>query len=825
MRLPPSATGSRMVSQGNTNRDTRGMSHPPVSDLDMMRGCYTNSRMVSCIGSLIGSNVEVIMLDGERYSGIFTSYSPDLEVVIEQAHRVQPDLPNLIPSKEKVLDKLIFEFKEIVTVNAVDADTKQVQCSTDSFTDAGVSKAPLNGSVPDNFGLIEWDGGDALETNTDLESGGAGWDAEDMFRQHEKKFGVKSTYNSDLDEYTTKLSSSDSPEHQRKLAEATQLAAQIEGSAMSRANLALENGDQTEEEKFSAVIRPAPQHKSPVKRENLEQRSNKNLPSTHSHTGKSPSVNFSQSARFSKENAAPRFTKAPPPSRPTMDKLRHFKENFKISQVDPSAGSRTSTAPKVDKRPFRHTDSAPISSDAGRSHIPASKDSKFTTPASEIPVSKVTATTTSIPPKVTASQAKLTNTAASPVSTSAAAVTPSSSTSTSSAVTAAAAAPSAIPASSSSTSSQSESETSASKTDAKPTTAISQVKTATESTLNPEAKEFVFTPRQQPVAVPPQPAQPTAQQQQPVTHHSSHHKSKTATVSVEAARAPARTAEMPSAAHAMGAPITINQQPPFIMVPQPTRLQRVPSYPGSDVPPPGHPPYIQAQPMIPGQFPLVAGGPHVIPIPGPGNLAVAAPHNAPMHHQPPPPHQQAAVLANSHHPGAMPPAHHMPHANPAYNNQGAGINYMYAMPPPHAGQPNPPAQLPHSSPHPSPSPSNVAVSSYGGYVPPPQSQQFYHAAPPSHPNHPPPYPPNQVLYIKEVLRKCTVLYQGVNLLDNFPQLVNINHTLVIQCHPRLNRLLRITLGIPLTNSNKMRIVSKSLNNRKLKEVAVPKTRC
>lgn len=96
-----------------------------------------------------------------------------------------------------------------------------------------------------------------------------------VVRQHEKKFGVKSTYNSDLDEYTTKLSSSDSPEHQRKLAEATQLAAQIEGSAMSRANLALENGDQTEEEKFSAVIRPAPQHKSPVKRENLEQRSNK----------------------------------------------------------------------------------------------------------------------------------------------------------------------------------------------------------------------------------------------------------------------------------------------------------------------------------------------------------------------------------------------------------------------------------------------------------------------------------------------------------------------------------------------------------------------
>jgi len=57
-----------------------------------------------------------------------------LEVVIEQAHRVQPDLPNLIPSKEKVLDKLIFEFKEIVTVNAVDADTKQVQCCKYLYT-------------------------------------------------------------------------------------------------------------------------------------------------------------------------------------------------------------------------------------------------------------------------------------------------------------------------------------------------------------------------------------------------------------------------------------------------------------------------------------------------------------------------------------------------------------------------------------------------------------------------------------------------------------------------------------------------------------------
>lgn len=47
----------------------------------------------------------------------------------------------------------------------------------------------------------------------ELESGANGWDANDMFRKNEQVYGIQSTYDSSLAQYTVQLQQSDSAEY------------------------------------------------------------------------------------------------------------------------------------------------------------------------------------------------------------------------------------------------------------------------------------------------------------------------------------------------------------------------------------------------------------------------------------------------------------------------------------------------------------------------------------------------------------------------------------------------------------------------------------
>lgn len=83
-------------------------------------------------------------------------------------------------------------------------------------------------------------------------------------RYNEERYGVKTSYNEDLEQYTTKLDKTDSAEYRKKEQEAERLAAEIEQNSTSRRNIDLENGDEDEEMRHSAVIRPTAA--SPVNR-------------------------------------------------------------------------------------------------------------------------------------------------------------------------------------------------------------------------------------------------------------------------------------------------------------------------------------------------------------------------------------------------------------------------------------------------------------------------------------------------------------------------------------------------------------------------------
>ena len=71
---------------------------------------------------------------------------------------------------------------------------------------------------------------------------------------NEETYGVQTTFKSNLEGYTTQISTEKNTEEYRKLeAQAAKAAQEIEGSGTTKLAIELENGD--EEEAFSAVVR------------------------------------------------------------------------------------------------------------------------------------------------------------------------------------------------------------------------------------------------------------------------------------------------------------------------------------------------------------------------------------------------------------------------------------------------------------------------------------------------------------------------------------------------------------------------------------------
>lgn len=87
-------------------------------------------------------------------------------------------------------------------------------------------------------------------------SSASGWNAEDMIAINEAKYGYKSTFNVDMNEYTVAVEKTDSEEYRRREEEADRLAQEIESDSNYKRNIDKELSDgEDEEEAFSAVVR------------------------------------------------------------------------------------------------------------------------------------------------------------------------------------------------------------------------------------------------------------------------------------------------------------------------------------------------------------------------------------------------------------------------------------------------------------------------------------------------------------------------------------------------------------------------------------------
>ncbi|XP_026198779.1 ataxin-2 isoform X4 [Anabas testudineus] len=221
-------------------------------------GVYANVRMVHVLTSVVGTKCELKVKNGAVYEGVFKTYGPECDLVLDAAHRKSPE-PSIGPRKEDIVESIIFKASDVVVVTFKDVDlnfARKVSSDTDNFTDAAVS-GRINGEHKEKD-LEPWDGGethnsDSLESlDTDVSNG---WDPNDMFKYNEEKYGVLSTYDSSLSTYTVPLERDNSEEFLKREARAAQLAEEIEASSTYKARVALENDDRSEEEKYTAVVR------------------------------------------------------------------------------------------------------------------------------------------------------------------------------------------------------------------------------------------------------------------------------------------------------------------------------------------------------------------------------------------------------------------------------------------------------------------------------------------------------------------------------------------------------------------------------------------
>uniref|UniRef100_A0A673YM39 Ataxin 2 n=1 Tax=Salmo trutta TaxID=8032 RepID=A0A673YM39_SALTR len=249
------AAGAGRQNLGRGRHSAKGTSAAVV-----FNGVYANMRMVHVLTSVVGSKCELKVKNGLVYDGVFKTYGPECDLVLDAAHRKIPK-PSEGPRQEDIVESIIFKASDVVVVHFRDVDlnfASKISTDTDNFTDTAVS-GRINGEHKKD--LEPWDGGaqqqhvvtGSLESlDTDVSNG---WDPNDMFKYNEEQYGIMSTYDSSLSTYTVALERDNSEEFLKREARAAQLAQEIEASATYKARVALENDERTEEEKYSAVVR------------------------------------------------------------------------------------------------------------------------------------------------------------------------------------------------------------------------------------------------------------------------------------------------------------------------------------------------------------------------------------------------------------------------------------------------------------------------------------------------------------------------------------------------------------------------------------------
>ncbi|XP_055343615.1 ataxin-2-like protein isoform X2 [Paramacrobiotus metropolitanus] len=254
---------SQLNSSQNSHNSNRSVTLPePVNDM------MSNPRIAHPCIKAVASEVVADTITGVSFEGVLQSFNKKGDTALAQAHKVAANRQHV-----EFVDFVLLERKDLVSITVRDIGLRFLRSSQPAVTpakrpdtvlatDEALAKTPSaagNQSARNQpKELVKWEPDNDLEIHHRLDHLGTGWSAEDMFRQNERNFGVKSSFDQSMSQYTVPLTIHDgTDEGRRKISEAQRLADEIERQPDYRQRANKENADEhNEEELFSAVVRP-----------------------------------------------------------------------------------------------------------------------------------------------------------------------------------------------------------------------------------------------------------------------------------------------------------------------------------------------------------------------------------------------------------------------------------------------------------------------------------------------------------------------------------------------------------------------------------------
>ncbi|XP_022598520.1 ataxin-2-like protein [Seriola dumerili] len=253
MPSPVSGINSGNRTPAGRNRTS---AKPSFQSSPVFEGVYNNARMLHFLTAVVGSTCDIRVKNGSVFEGIFKTLSSRCELAVDAVHKRSEEegSTSVLPRREDITDTMIFSPSDLVTMICRDVDLNYA--TRDTFTDTAITSTRVNGEHKEKV-LQRWEGGDSNGESYDLENDASnGWDANEMFRYNEVKYGVTSTYDSSLSMYTVPLERGNSEVYRQREARAARLASEIESSPQYRHRVSLENDEgKSEEDKYSAVVR------------------------------------------------------------------------------------------------------------------------------------------------------------------------------------------------------------------------------------------------------------------------------------------------------------------------------------------------------------------------------------------------------------------------------------------------------------------------------------------------------------------------------------------------------------------------------------------
>ncbi|KAI1731867.1 ataxin 2 SM domain-containing protein [Ditylenchus destructor] len=208
-----------------------------------------NLKLISCVVSMLDTEVYVETADNNKYCGKLAACSKNFDIGLECARKCSDEAEQNCEGSE-VINKIQFKAEDVVSIYGAEESKKDTAAADKDKSppkevkgfaiDADISKTK-NGIDHLEREFIAWEGDeDYNEEDINQKDSMAvrGWSAEEMFATN-KQFGITTSFNEDMSQYTTVEARGDKIDREK----ADKIASIIEKNLQSRRNAQLENDD------------------------------------------------------------------------------------------------------------------------------------------------------------------------------------------------------------------------------------------------------------------------------------------------------------------------------------------------------------------------------------------------------------------------------------------------------------------------------------------------------------------------------------------------------------------------------------------------------